>query len=136
MGENDFSTAAYNQSLSQGKLMGSRCRKCGAVYVPLKPICNKCYKSEMELVEMKGKGRLVAYTIIAVGTPMMIEEGFNREHPYCSGIVELEEGARVPARILGVDVRNPEKFMIGTPVAVEFLKRENKPTIVAFRVCS
>ena len=82
---------------------------------------------------MKGKGRLVAYSVIGVGLPMMIEEGYDTRHPYCSGIVELEEGVRIPARIIGVDVGNPEKITIGTPVTVEFLKQENKPIVLAFK---
>ena len=95
MSENEFTTDAYNQFLSQQKLMGSKCKKCGAIYVPLRPICTKCRASEMELAEMKGRGRLVAFSVIAVGAPMMIEEGFDRELPYCSGIVELEEGVKM-----------------------------------------
>ena len=91
---------------------------------------------KMGLVEMKGRGRLVAFSIIAVGTPMMIEEGFGREHPYCSGIVELEEGVKIAARIVGVDVSRPEELKIGTPVTIEYQEREyrgKKRTFLAFK---
>ena len=116
--------------------MGSRCRQCGAVYLPLRPICTRCYACEMEMVEMKGSGRLLAFSVITVGTPMMIDEGFDRENPYCSGIVELEEGVRIPARILGVDVTRPEEIKLGTPLTVEFQEREyrgEKKTVLAFK---
>jgi hypothetical protein len=136
MAEVEFTTRAYDQFLNQRKLMGSRCKRCGATYVPLRPICTKCQGDEMELVQMKGKGKLIAYTVIAVGAPMMIEEGFDREHPYCSGVVELEEGMRIPARIVGVDVKNPENIKIGTPLTVEYQERgegEEKRTFLAFK---
>ncbi len=139
MADDELSTRAYDQFLNQRKLMGSKCKKCGAIYVPLRPICTKCQGDEMGLVEMKGKGKLIAYTVIAVGAPLMIEEGFDRENPYCSGIVELEEGVRIPARILGLDVKNPEKIKLGTPLTVEYQERgegEEKKTFLAFRAYS
>ena len=38
----------------------------------------------------------------------MVEEGYDRNNPYCSGAVELVEGPRVVARIEGVDTLHPE----------------------------
>ena len=136
MAENEFSSAAYNRFLAQKKLMGSKCKRCGAIHLPLRPICPKCHGNEMELVKMKGKGKLVAYTVISVGPPMMCDEGFDREHPYCSGIVELEEGVRIPGRIMGVNVTKPDQIKIGTPLTAEYQERvhgEEKRTFLAFR---
>ncbi len=131
-----FSDISYEQFLNEDKLMGSRCRQCGTLSVPPRPICVKCYASDMEWVEMRGKGRLAAFTSIAVGPPFMVEEGYSREHPYVSGVVELEEGARVVARIEGVDGSHPEGIKVGTPLRVEFLHRgegEEVTTFLAFR---
>jgi len=137
--ENEFYSSAYHKSLREKKLVGSKCKKCGHIFVPPKPICSKCQGSEMELVNMKGKGKLAAYTVVAVGAPLMVEEGFDREHHYCSGVVELEEGARVAARILGMDVTKPEQIKIGTPVAVDYVEAEHggeKETFLAFKASS
>jgi uncharacterized OB-fold protein len=90
----------------------------------------------MEWVEMKGNGKLAAFTCIAIGPPFMIKEGYDRKHPYVSGVVELEGGARVVARIEGVDVSKPETIEIGAPLRVEFLHRgegESPMTFLAFR---
>ena len=136
MEEKHFSDISYEQFLSEEKLMGSRCKQCGAFYVPPRPICIKCYASEMEWVQTKGKGKLAAFTCIAVGPPFMMEEGYNRTRPYVSGVVELEEDARVVARIEGVDGSKPETIKIGTPLRVEFLHRgegEDSATFLAFR---
>jgi len=134
--ENEFYSAAYDRFISEGKLVGSKCQKCGAMHVPPRPICPKCHANDMELVAMKGEGKLAAYTVVAVGPPMMVEEGFDREHPYCSGVIELEEGVRITARILGVDVTKPDQIKIGTPVTVEYQERVHggeKKTFLAFR---
>lgn len=137
MEERPFSNVSYEQFLNEEKLMGSRCKKCGALFLPPRPICIKCYSTGMEWVEVKGSGKLVAFTCIAVGPPFMIEEGYDREHPYCSGVVELEEGVRITARVEGIDASKPETIKIGTPVAVEFLHRGegvNLESFLAFRV--
>ena len=131
-----FNDISYERFLSEDKLMGSKCKKCGVLSVPPRSICVKCYGSEMEWVEMKGKGRLAAFTSIAVGPPFMIKEGYDRKHPYVCGVVELEEAVRVVARIEGVDGTKPETIKIGTLLQVEFLHRgegENATTFLAFR---
>lgn len=137
--ENEFYSSAYAKFLSEKKLKGSKCKKCGHISVPPKPICPKCQGNDMELVEMKGKGKLAAYTVVAVGAPLMLEEGFDRDHPYCSGIVELEEGVKVTARILGMDTTKPDQIKIGTPVTVEYVEAMHggeKKTFLAFRALS
>ena len=118
-----FSDISYEQFLREEKLMGSRCKKCGALFVPPRPFCIKCYSSEMEWTEMEGKGKLAAFTCITVVPPFMMEQGYDRNNPYCSGVVELEEGARVDARIEGVDVKHPENIRVGMPMKVKFLHR-------------
>ena len=131
-----FNDISYERFVSEDRLMGSKCRKCGALSVPPRPICIKCHGSEMEWVEMKGKGKLAAFTCVAIGPPFMIKEGYDRKHPYVSGVVELEEGAKVVARIEGIDATKPEAIRIGAPLKIEFLHRgegENSTTFLAFR---
>ena len=136
MEERPFNDISYERFLSEEKLMGSKCRKCGAFFVPPRSICIECYGTEMEWVEVKGRGKLAAFTCIAIGPPFMIEEGYDRKHPYVSGVVELEEGVRVVARIEGMDGSKPETIRIGTPLKVEFLHRgeaESANTFLAFK---
>ena len=136
MEERPFNDISYEQFLNEEKLMGSRCKKCGTLFVPPRSICIKCYATEMEWVEMKGKGKLAAFTCIAVGPPFMIAEGYDRKRPYVSGVVALEEGTRAVARIEGVDGSKPETIKIGAPLQVEFLHRgegDNLETFLAFK---
>ncbi len=136
MEKRPFNDISYEQFLKEDRLMGSKCQKCGALSVPPRSICAKCYGSQLEWVEMKGKGKLVAFTCIAIGPPFMIKEGYNREHPYVSGVVELDEGVRVVARIEGTDGTKPESIKIGTRLRVQFLHRGEGAaamTFLAFR---
>jgi uncharacterized OB-fold protein len=131
-----FNDISYERFLNDEKLMGSQCNNCGSVFVPPRTICIKCSGTDMEWIEMKGKGKLAAFTCIAIGPPFMTKEGYNRKHPYVSGVVELEEGLKVVARIEGVDGSKPETIKIGTPLTVEFLHRgegENLTTFLGFK---
>ena len=134
--EREFTAASFNAFLNEKKLMASRCAKCNAVYLPPRPLCTSCYGADMEWTELKGRGKLTAYTVIAVGPTFMAEEGYDREHHYCSGIVQMEEGPSISARVLEVDVKHPDAIKIGTPLEVCFLSRgegESKKTFLAFR---
>ena len=130
----EFTSASFYHFLNEKKLKGSRCKQCKALFLPPRPICTKCHSTDMEWVQIKGHGKLITFTTIAVGTSPMAEEGYDRNRHYCCGVVELDEGPRVSAHILGVDAQNPSGIEIGTPVTVEFLKREDKPAVLAFRV--
>ena len=135
MEQRAFSDISHNKFLNEEKLMGVKCKKCGTVFAPARPICPKCKGQEMEWVPMRGTGKLIAYTCIAVGPPMMIQEGYDRNNPYCSGVVQLDEGPKVCARIEGVNPKEPETIRVGTPLKVKFLHRgeaENQKTYLAF----
>jgi hypothetical protein len=50
--------------------------------------------------------------------------------------VELEEGVRISAQVLGLDAKKPDNIKIGTPLQAEFVARgdsEKKKTVLAFR---
>ncbi len=136
MEDRPFTDASFEQFLNEEKIMGSRCKKCQALYLPPRPVCIKCGGGDMEWAEITGKGRLAAFTGIGIGPSFMSAEGYDRNNPYCSGVVELDENVRMDARIEGVDARNPETIKVGTPVTAEFLHRgegDAMRTFPAFR---
>jgi len=92
---------------------------------------------EMEWAEASGRGRLAGFTVIYSGPTFMVEQGFDRTTPYISGIVELEEGASISARITGLDVSKPEEIKVGMPLTVDFVEfgeGDAKKTYLAFKV--
>lgn len=126
---------SFYKFLADKKLMGSRCKKCHALYLPPHPICQKCYSYDMEWVEMKGTGKLAAFTAISVGPTCTIAEGYGRNNPYLVGIVKMDEGPKICGRIKGLDAKKPETIKVGTPVAVEFMEpREDKRCFLNFKV--
>lgn len=131
-----FTAAAFNQYLAEHKLMTVKCSKCGGVYAPPRAICPKCHSEEMEWVEASGKGKLAGFTIIYSGPTFMVEQGFDKKNPYVSGIVELEEGTLISARITGLDMSKPAEIKVGTPLSVDFVEfgeGDAKKTYLAFK---
>ena len=111
-----FTAHTFQQFLDQGLLKGSRCQDCQQVYLPVRALCPHCGQTNLEWVEFSGKGTLVAFTSVYISPTFMIEAGFGRDAPYLTGVVELEDGPRISARILGLDAENPTAVEIGTPL--------------------
>ena len=123
MEETPITAASFDKFCEEGKVMASGCKECGTLFLPPRPLCSNCHSTQLEWVELKVKGKLVSFTVIGVGPSTMLNEGYDRDHPYCSGVVELEEGPRISTQIIGVDVTKPENIQIGTPLTAEFVER-------------
>ena len=107
-----FTMEQFYKFVSERKLMAAKCKKCGTMLLPPRPMCTKCFSSDLEWVKLKSKGKLVTYTVIHV-SPKQFESLI----PYTVGIVELEDGLKLPGMIRGVE---PEKISVGMDLKVDF----------------
>jgi uncharacterized OB-fold protein len=69
--------------LERGKVMGTRCKDCGARFFPPRSDCAKCLKSNMEWFEVSGAGKLVSFSELKYG-PV----GFEDDLPYTIALVD------------------------------------------------
>ncbi|MBN1567538.1 MAG: Zn-ribbon domain-containing OB-fold protein [Acidobacteria bacterium] len=69
--------------LEQGKIMGTKCKKCGLQFFPPRADCYQCLASDMEWFEVGGAGKLMAYSKLQYG-PM----GFEGDLPYCIAVLD------------------------------------------------
>ena len=132
-----FTVASFDQYLTESKLMASRCEDCGELTLPPRAICPKCHSENMAWTETSGKGKLAGFTVISIAPTFMIEQGYGRNNPYVSGIVELDEGVKISARINGLDATKPEEIKVGTPLEVDFVtfgEGDEAKTYLAFKV--
>lgn len=116
--ERSFTATSFQMFLNEGRLMGARCVDTGEIFVPPRPMCPRTHSTRMEWVELSGLATLLTFTSIYIGTTAMIEAGFDRQHPYCSGIVELVEGPRISAQIMGFDPAQPQEIRLGQRLRV------------------
>lgn len=117
-----FNATGFATYLRQHRLMAARCRHCGLINLPPRELCPRCYAAQMEWLELSGLGELAGFTSIAVGLPELTAEGYDRQHPYCSGVVRLAEGPAISARLILADCAHPETIHIGMPLRAAFIK--------------
>ena len=135
----EYGVKAFQRYLNERELVGVACGACGSVYVPPRSVCSACPDSQLELREMSGRGTLAGYTSIYVAPTAMVAQGYGRDNPYLTGIVTLEEGPRLPARLVGMDATQPEGIAIGTPLQADFLEQqegEETRTVLVFHPAS
>jgi len=107
-----FTIESFYKLVAQRKLMAAKCKKCGSLHAPPRPVCTKCYGKELEWVELGNRGKLLTYTVIYVSPKQ-----FETLTPYAVGIVKLEEGPQLPGMIRGVDL---DKIRVGMDLTVDF----------------
>ncbi len=107
-----FTIEQFYKFLSQGKLMAGKCRKCGKIHLPPRPLCDNCYSQSFGWLSVSGKGKLVTYTVISVAP-----QQFQSLTPYAVGILQLENGLRIPGMIQGVI---QEQLRIGMELTLDF----------------
>lgn len=69
--------------LEKGKVMGTKCKDCGAVYFPPRSDCFKCLDSNMEWFEVSGAGKLLSFSELKYG-PV----GFENDLPYTIALLD------------------------------------------------
>jgi len=107
-----FTIEQFYKFIGEGKLMAAKCMRCGSKFIPPRQICTNCYSKDLTWVQPKNKGKLLTYTIIYVAP-----EQFQSIAPYAYGIIELEDGLRLPGIIKGV---SHEMIRIGMELEVDF----------------
>jgi uncharacterized OB-fold protein len=112
MSQAPFTIEQFYKFLTEGKLMAGRCRHCGKIHLPPRPLCDNCFHQEFEWREISGNGKLVTYTVIHIAPRQ-----FQALAPYAVGIVELENGLRIPGMIQGA---THEQLRIGMELAIDF----------------
>ena len=101
----------YNEALKQNKLLGLKCLSCDAITVPPKMVCRQCASPDMEVVELKGNGKIRTFT-----TAYVASEGREEEVPYIIVMVELDEGPWVLGNLDGIDPTQATTELIGRKV--------------------
>ncbi len=133
-GHKDFNAASfYSYLLGEKRLMGVRCRSCGVLSATPRPICGSCHGKDIEWHEFSGKSTLSTFTCISVVPLAMSKRGYGRDNPYTAGVVTLEEGPRISARILGVDGNNPQNIKTGMDLVLDFDDLDPEDPSLAFR---
>ena len=94
-----------------GQLVAQRCRACGRLRHPPRPMCPECHSVEHETVVLAGTGTVYSYAILHH------PQHPSFSYPVVAALVDLDEGIRVVSNLVGVE---PADVRIGARVRVLF----------------
>ena len=99
----------FVEELKNNKLMGTKCEKCGAKYLPPRAHC-KCGSADIKWYEAPRRGKILTYTPVVVPP-----ESMSKYAPYIVAVVELEDRTRLLAQLTGVTLNT---LRVDMPVQV------------------
>jgi uncharacterized OB-fold protein/acyl dehydratase len=120
-------TAFWFDGAGDGKLLIQRCASCGKLRHPPGPTCPQCTSYEWDTVEASGRGTI--YSFVVNHYPQVP----SFDYPLPVGLIELEEGTRLVADIIGIDAA---EVAVGMPVQAEFVAVDDEMTLPMFRPVS
>lgn len=106
----------YWDGARQGRLMIRKCKACGAMHFLPRYLCPACWSAELDWIQASGHGTVHSFTVIR-RAPL---PAFAGRVPYVVALIDLDEGPRMMANILGDDALQTR---IGDRVEVRFEER-------------
>jgi uncharacterized OB-fold protein len=110
--------ADFVKYLEEGKIMATRCSRCGKLYFPPRADCPEDLTTDMTWQRLSGKCKLLTYT-----TAHFAPTGFQDDLPYTIGLAECREGLKVYA-LLSKDI-NENEIRIGMDLQLTPLRLAN-----------
>lgn len=117
-------TAFFWAGTAIGELRIQSCGDCGALRHPPGPMCMECGSPNPKYIVAAGTGEVFSY-VVHHHPPVP-----GKRLPIVIAIVQLTEGVRVLAEVVGVE---PGQVEIGMPVQVAFIKVDDDLTLPAWR---
>jgi uncharacterized OB-fold protein len=94
--EVDHDSRGWWDGLREERIVLQRCERCRRERFPPMPGCPYCGHDRSEEAEAPSRGTLYSYVVVHHA----FDPAFSAEVPYVIGTVELENGVRIPARIV------------------------------------
>ncbi len=85
----------FREGLARGNLLIQKCIECSRLNMYPRHACPYCQSQSLGWQRASGRGVLHSFTVLRLGAP----EGFESELPYAIGVVKLEEGVQLLARL-------------------------------------
>ena len=109
--EYKLTSKAYSEALKENKLLGLKCQACGAITATPRMVCRECDSLNLEIVELKGSGKIQTFTTVYVAS-----EGREAECPYVIVLVKLDEGPWIMGNLGDIDPAQVTMEVIGKRV--------------------
>ena len=103
-----------------------RCNDCKKVWGPNGPVCPNCFSTNYSWEALSGRGKVASWVVFH----KLYHPSFANDIPYNVAFIELAEGPRIIANVVGMP---NDEIMIGMPVTVTFEDVNDQVSIPRFR---
>ena len=121
----DELTEPFFAAGAEGLLVVAACTACGEMRLPTSATCPTCLAEGLEWREVSGRGTVHTFAIMH----RRYHPAWEPDLPYNIAVVELDEGPRLPANIIGIE---NDEIAVGMPVEVVW-EREGEAPVPRFR---
>lgn len=111
------------EAIDHGKLLIQRCKQCGTLRHPPRPMCGSCNSTEWDSIESTLDGEVFSFT--ELNYPRF--PGY--PYPLVCGLIQLSEGTRLVANIVGIEA---DKVYIGMKVKGKVERVDDKTVLPNF----
>ena len=119
-----FDNGWWWDGIDRGEILIQKCNACGALHHPTRPMCGKCQSTDLGFIASSGIGTINTFTV-------MHHPPFpGYEYPLVAAVVDLEEGTRLVANVVGCDA---SEVHIGMKVQAEIEKVDDELSMPVFR---
>lgn len=119
-------TQGYWEAVTRHELVLKWCRACQCAFHPKRIVCTACGSSELVWKASTGRGKVYSFSEVHHVT----DSSFLGAAPYTLGLVQLEEGVTLFARLIA----DPGPIAIDQPARVDFKILENGRLLPIFRI--
>ena len=109
----------FNEFKKNGRIMGTKCKQCGIVFVPPRMYCERCFEKLEEWIDVGKKGVVHTYTIAYIDM-----DGCKLKEPIIYAFVKIDNTNGGLVHKLG-EV-NQEKVEIGMRVEAVFKPKQQR----------
>lgn len=115
-------------AVAEHRLILPRCDACGRLFFYPRAVCPHCGARDLDWAPASGRGRLHSFCVLFhSGVP-----GLAEALPLTTGLIDLEEGVRVMAYLVGFP-EDPEQIRCDTPVEADYVDLVGGGAVLAFR---
>lgn len=101
---------------ARDQLRFQKCADCGAWRHMPRHTCACCHSADWSWEASSGRGELYSWNV----NHRSFHPAFNEDVPYAVCVIELEEGVRMIAQLINVDISD---YRLGLPLEVVFVPR-------------
>ena len=110
-------------TVSDAHIPVQKCADCDTRFVLPLPSCPTCGSEHLDVIVAGGQGELYSWVVVHYA----FEEDLAKQVPYVIGAIELDERARIFARVEGVAL---DQLSAGTRLVATFPQDAGRPPIV------